>query len=141
MLKETALSIIYLKGLLLSTYGPWIYISYKYEPLTKIFNTTIGQNIVSSIENKHPYILKFTRWLYYSSEAFAEKCVHLIKSNSYIEKNKYIGNFAKQVCPKKLSRSFIHASITCKLLFPAYCGVAYKLASKSFETNKNKYVK
>jgi hypothetical protein len=97
----------------------------------------MGQRAVSSIENKHPYILKFTRWLYYSSEVFAEKCVHVIKSNSYIEKNKYIGDFAKQVCPKKLSRSFIHASITCKLLFPVYCGVAYKLASKSFETNND----
>jgi len=137
MLKETAIWILYMKGLYVTTYPAWIYISYKYEPLTKIYQSNLCQKIVLQIKGKYPTIFRASEWLYETSESFAGSVVKFVKNGSLIEQNKYVGNCVKNICPHKLTRACIHSSITCKLLFPVYGSMAYYMTSKSFETNKN----
>lgn len=136
MLKETAVGLLYLKGLYAITYPMWILGSYKYDYLTKLYNRPFSQLFVNSITTRYPKLFGLTRWLYLTSEAFAGKTIGWIQTSSLIDTNKYIGNYVKEICPQRLTRSIIHASITCKLLFPVYCIGAYGLTKYTFKENK-----
>jgi hypothetical protein len=136
MLKESAVFILYVKGLYATTYPAWVYVSYKYEPLSKMYNSKNGQHIIEKIQTKFPTSFGITKWLYTTSESFASNAVNFIKSTSILENNKHVGKYVKNICPQKLTRAFIHASIKCKLLFPVYCGVGYYMTSKTFENDK-----
>lgn len=138
MLKETAVWILYIKGLYATTYPFWVYTSYKYEPLTKFYNSSVGKQLVSKIEVKFPKIFKLSEWLYLTSETFAGSVVKFIKNGSLIENNIYIGSYVKQICTQRLTRACIHSSVICKLLFPVYGSVAYFLVNKSFEQENRK---
>lgn len=138
MIKDIAVTLLYVKALYATTYPVWVFTSYKYEPLTKIYTSNVGQQVVSKIQSKIPIIFSIANWLYTTSESFAGTTVRYIKESSFIDKNKYIGNYARNVCPQKLTRAFMHATVTCKLLFPVYCGVGYYLATKTFEKRKEK---
>jgi biotin synthase-related radical SAM superfamily protein len=138
MLTETAVWILYVKALYATTYPGWVFASYKYAPLTKIYNSNMGQKVVTRIESQYPTLFKVSQWLYLTSESFAGNTVGWIKSSSFIDNNKYIGRYAREVCPQRLTRAFIHASVTCKLLFPVYCGVGYYLVAKTFNNDTKK---
>lgn len=138
MIKETAVWVLYMKGMYATTYPLWVYTSYKYEPLTKIYTSTAGQRIVSNIQFKFPTVFKLSEWLYMTSESFAGSVVRFVKNGSLIDQNKYIGSYVKDICPQKLTRACIHATVTCKLLFPVYGCFAYYLTQKSFENDKKK---
>lgn len=138
MIKDIAVTLLYVKALYATTYPAWVYTSYKYEPLTKIYTSNIGQQVVTKVQSKIPIIFGVVEWLYTTSESFAGNTVKYIKGSSFIDKNKYIGNYVRNICPQKLTRAFMHATVTCKLLFPFYCGAGYYLTKKTFEKeNKN----
>lgn len=140
MIKETAVLLLYVKALYATTYPMWVFTSYKYEPLSKLYNSNVGQKVVSNVQSRFPILFGATQWLYTTSESFAGSAVKFVKNSSIVDKNKYIGNYVRNICPQKLTRAFMHATVTCKLLFPVYCGVGYYLTTKTFERDNTKKV-
>lgn len=140
MIKEIAVSLLYVKVLYATTYPAWVFTSYKYEPLTKLYNSNVGQQVVSTVKSRFPIIFGATQWLYTTSESFAGNAVKFVKNTSFVDKNKYIGNYVRNICPQRLTRAFMHATVTCKLLFPVYCGVGYYLTTRSFANDNKKKI-
>lgn len=141
MIKETAISLLYVKALYAGTYPIWLYISYNYDPLTKLYFSNFGRRFTAQAQFKFPIGFKMAEWIYTTSESFAGTVVKYIKSSSLLDNNKYVGTYVREICPRKLTRAFLHATFTCKLLFPLYFGAGYCLMKKSFEKDSQYGIK